>query len=134
MDDHPQQKGFPIFEHHQGHILLIVGLVFVTSSITWKMHPQVHLLIILAGSQFLICFFLDVLKSLFQKSTTPSKIHWIQYYFLINGIFLLFSTILEYLVSPKSIIDEYHSVFIIIPIISVSILVAAYIRNRTRNK
>ena len=46
---------------------MLTGLMMIVSAITWKMHPEIHLLSILAASQFLLCFFSRVYGIMFHR-------------------------------------------------------------------
>jgi len=108
---------------------MLTGLTMIVSAITWKMHPQIHTLTILASSQFLLCFFSRVYGILFHRLYAgPNANIWVDYYFLLAGCFLLGFAIIEYL-APNTIVGT-TAKFVASSIASLLIVVMAYLANR----
>ena len=117
------------FNNHCFPVLMLTGLTMIVSAITWKMHPQIHVLTILAGSQFLLCFFSRVYGILFHRLFAgPNANIWVDYYFLLTACFLLGFAIIEYL-WPNSIIGT-TAKFVTSSIASFVIVVMAVLANR----
>ena len=117
------------FNNHCFPVLMLTGLTMIVSAITWKMHPEVHLLTILAASQFLSCFFSRVYGIMFHRLYAgPDANIWVDYYFLIAACFLLGFAIIEYLV-PNTIVGT-GAKFVASSIASLVIVVMAYLANR----
>jgi len=117
------------FNNHCFPLLMLTGLTMIVSAITWKMHPEIHLLTILAASQFLLCFFSRVYGILFHRLFAgPDANIWIDYYFLIAACFLLGFAIIEYLV-PNAIVGI-GAKFVASSIASLIVVVLAYLANR----
>ena len=117
------------FNNHCFPLLMLTGLTMIVSAITWKMHPEIHLLTILAASQFLLCFFSRVYGILFHRLFCgPDANIWVDYYFLIAACFLLGFAIIEYLV-PNMIVGT-GAKFIASSVASLIIVLLAYLANR----
>jgi hypothetical protein len=117
------------FNNHCFPVLMLTGLMMIVSAITWKMHPEIHLLTILAASQFLLCFFSRVYGILFHPLLAkPGANILIDYYFLITACFLLGFIIIEYL-APNTIVGT-GAKFIASSIASLIFVVLAYLANR----
>jgi hypothetical protein len=118
------------FNSHCFPVLMLTGLTMIVSAITWKMHPEVHLLTVLAGSQFLLCFFSRVYGILFHPILAGESSNiWVDYYFLLAACFLLGFAIIEYL-APNTIVGT-GAKFVASSIASLIIVVLAYLANRS---
>lgn len=117
------------FNNHCFPLLMLTGLTMIVSAITWKMHPEIHLLSILAASQFLLCFFSRVYGIMFHRLIAGQDTNiWVDYYFLFAGGFLLGFAIIEYLV-PNTVVGT-SAKFVASSIASLVIVVMAYLANR----
>ena len=117
------------FNNHCFPVLMLTGLTMIVSAITWKMHPEIHLLTVLAASQFLLCFFSRVYGIMFHRLIAGQDANiWIDYYFLIAACFLLGFAIIEYLV-PNTIVGT-GAKFVASSIASLIVVILAYLANR----
>ena len=117
------------FNNHCFPLLMLTGLMMIVSAITWKMHPEIHMLTILAASQFLLAFFARVYGLLFHPLFAgPNANIWIDYYFLLTACFLLAFAIIEYL-APNAIVGTMGK-FIASSFASLVIVVMAVLANR----